>query len=401
MKNLPAIAGGQPIRSQSAPLVFGAPDIGEAEVEAIAECVRRGWVGTGPKVGEFESAFAEYKGAPCAVAVSSCTAALKLSLKTLGIGPGDEVITPTLTFCAALHNIMHVGATPVLVDSDPGSLNMASDFSNAISDRTRAIIVMHYAGRCCEMDAIMALARKHDLVVIEDCAHAIESVYRDQPSGLIGDVGCFSFYPTKNMTTIEGGMVVTRDKQLADRVRTLAQQGMSLNAWARHSGQGFRPYDIIAAGFKNNMTDIQAAVGLVQLGAVTERHRRRAALWEHYQRGLAGLPCVRPLPVSIEGGDVHALHLYTIQIDTAELSIDRDRVIEALGAEHIGTGVHYPPLHLTTHYRQVLGLGPGDFPHAERASERLISLPFGSNLSEGDIDEVCYALDRIFRYYAR
>lgn len=399
MKDLPAIAGGQPIRSKDHPIRFGSPMIGAAEIEAITECINRSWIGTGPKVVEFEAAFAAYKGAPHAVAVSSCSAAIHLALLALGIGPGDEVISPTLTYCAAIHDIVHVGATPVLVDSDPKTLNLITDLEGVITPRTKAIIVMHFAGRCCEMDQIMAFARKHGIFVIEDCAHAIETKYQGESAGLIGDIGCFSFYPTKNMTTIEGGMVVTRDVKLFKHIRTLSQQGLSHDAWRRYSDQGYQHYEIVEAGFKYNMTDIQAAIGLVQLEALPERYQRRSELWNCYESGLQAVSSIRPAPVSIEGNDIHALHLYTIQLELEQLSIDRDRFMAALTAENIGVGVHYVPIHLSLYYQQKYGWKVGDFPNAEHAGASLLSLPLWADLSEQDIEDVCKAVIRLHHFY--
>jgi dTDP-4-amino-4,6-dideoxygalactose transaminase len=399
MKHLPAIAGGHPIRSADNPIRFGSPKIGDAEISAISGCINRGWIGKGPVVDEFETAFAAFKTAPHAIAVSSCTAAIHLALVSLGIGPGDEVITPTLTYCATIHDIIHVGATPVLVDSDPGTLNLVTHLEAFATPRTKAIVVVHFAGRCCEMDQIMQFARDRGIFVIEDCAHAIEATYHGIPAGLIGDIGCFSFYPTKNMTTIEGGMVITRDAELAKKIRTLSQQGLSHDAWKRYSDAGYQHYDIVDAGFKYNMTDIQAAIGLVQLQALPERHRYRFQLWKRYETNLAEIPCLRPAPVDIEGDDVHALHLYTIQIEADKFPIGRDHLMEALTAENIGVGVHYVPIHLSQFYSEAYQWRKGDFPNSELVGARIISLPLGADLSQQDVDDVCLAFTRIYNFF--
>ena len=401
MKDIPAVEGGQPIRPKDRGIVFGSPMIGKAEADAVADCISRRWIGTGPKVVEFEAAFAAYKGAPHAVAVSSCSAAIHLALLAFGVGSGDEVISPTLTYCAALHDIVHVGATPVLVDSDPQTLNLKTDLEKVVTPRTKAIIVLHFAGRSCEMDEIMQFARERGIYVIEDCAHAIETKFRGESAGLIGDAGCFSFYPTKNMTTIEGGMVITRDAEVARRVRTLSQQGLSQDAWARYSDQGYRHYEIVEAGFKYNMTDIQAAIGLVQLKSLQENYEQRSRLWAYYEEELQVLPLVGPATVSIEGDDVHALHLYTVQLELENLSIDRDRFLAALAAENIGVGVHYVPIHLSLYYRQRYHWIKGDFPCAESAGERLISLPLGADLDVRDVEDVCRALARICHFFSK
>lgn len=381
--------------------MFGSPAIGEAEIQAMADCVNRRWIGTGPKVAEFESAFASYKGSPHAIAVSSCSAAIHLALMALGVGPGDEVISPTLTYCAAIHNILHVGATPVLVDSDSKTLNLVATLDDVVTSRTKAIIVMHFAGRCCEMDKIMDFARARGIFVIEDCAHAIEARFQGESAGMIGDIGCFSFYPTKNMTTIEGGMVITRDNTIAAKVRSLSRQGVSHDTWSRFRQKGYHHYDIIDIGYKYNMTDIQAAIGLVQLDKINERLEQRQLLWSCYEEGLQNLSCIQPEVVLESTDTIHARHLYTIQIELEHLSIDREQFMEALWAEHIGVGVHYVPIHLSSYYQQRFSWKEGDFPNAERAGERLISLPLGANLVKGDIDDVCRIIERIYNFYRK
>jgi dTDP-4-amino-4,6-dideoxygalactose transaminase len=255
----PAIAGGTPVRTRDARLVFGAPVIGEAEISSVVECLRSRWIGLGPRVEQLEQEFARYKGAPYAAAVSSGTAAIHLALVALGIGAGDEVIAPAMTFCSTIHSIVHTGARPVLVDCKRSTCNIDPGLiEKAITPRTRALLVVHMCGRCCEMDAIMEIARRHELRVVEDCAHAIESSYHSQSAGLMGDAGCFSFYPTKNVATCDGGMVITRDPELQERIKVLSLHGMTADAWSRFVG-GPSGYEVVAAGFKYNMTDLAAA----------------------------------------------------------------------------------------------------------------------------------------------
>jgi len=276
LAHLPAIAGGKPVRARANRLVFGAPVLGEEEITSVAECIRSQWIGLGGRVERFEQEFARYKGAPYALAVSSGTAAIHLALAALGIGAGDEVIAPSMTFCSTIHSIVHTGAKPVLVDCCRDTFNIdPAQVACRITSRTKAILVVHMCGRSCEMDPILEIARRHDLRVIEDCAHAIESTYRGRPAGLMGDVGCFSFYPTKSITTGDGGMVITRDSELLQRARILSAQGMTADAWSRFVGEP-GGYEVIEAGFKYNMTDLAASLGLPQLVKIEDHWRRRA-----------------------------------------------------------------------------------------------------------------------------
>src|SRR5208283_1973592 len=309
LDHLPAIAGGAPVRPRTNRLVFGAPVLGEEEIASVAECIRSNWIGLGARVERFEQEFARYKGAPFAQAVNSGTAAIHLALVALGIGAGDEVIAPAMTFCSTIHSIVHTGAKPVLVDCCRDTLNIDPDaIEKQITARTKAILVVHMCGRCCEMDPILEIARRHGLRVIEDCAHAIESTYHGQVAGLMGDAGCFSFYPTKNITTGDGGMVITRDPQLFQRVKVLSLHGMTADAWSRFVG-GPVGYEVIAAGYKYNMTDMAAALGLPQLAKIEEHWQQRQQIWSLYNERLKGLPLL--LPQSTEPGSRHAYHLYT------------------------------------------------------------------------------------------
>ena len=397
---LPAIEGGCPVRPREQFLVFGAPMIGDEEIAAVVDCLRRRWIGTGPKVQQLEQAFAGFKGAANAVAVSSGTAAMHLSLVALGLEPGDEVITTPMTFCSTVNAIIHAGATPVLADCDRRTFNiLPEEIEQRITGHTRAILVVHMCGRCCDMDSMMEIARTHGLLVIEDCAHAIESAYHGTPAGLIGDVGCFSFYVTKNLTTTEGGMVMTRDAALAAEVRTLAIHGLSADAWARFSDKGYRHYQVVRAGFKCNMTDINAAIGLAQLARIDENAARRGEIWRRYDRQLADLPCILPPPP--ESDTRHAFHLYTPLLEPEKLSVTRDQVLEALTAENIGAGVHFVPVHLHPYYRKCRGWQEGDFPNAEFIGQRTLSLPLAGDLADDAVDDVCRALRRILTYYAR
>ena len=394
----PAIAGGDPIRARDRRLIFGAPVIGEAEIASVTECLRSNWIGLGGRVERFEQEFARYKGAPYAVGVSSGTAAIHLALLALGIGAGDEVIAPAMTFCSTIHSIVHTGATPVLVDCSRSTFNIdPAQIEKRITSRTKAILVVHMCGRCCEMDPILDIARRHGLRVIEDCAHAIEATHRGLPAGLMGDAGCFSFYPTKNITTGDGGMVITRDRQLYERVKILSLHGMTADAWSRFVG-GPTGYEVIAAGFKYNMTDLAASLGLPQLTTIEERWRQREQIWRAYTERLKQLPLVLPPPSA--AGSRHAYHLFTPLLVLDELAVDRQTIIAALDAENIGVGIHYVPVHQHPYYRQQFGFVDSDFPNASFVGERTISLPLSSAMSEQDVDDMATALARIFRYYA-
>lgn len=349
--------------------------------------LRSGWIGTGPRVARFEQMFAAFTGAPYAVAVSSCTAALHLSMLAGGIGRGDEVITTPMTFCATANAIVHTGATPVFVDveRDTGNIDPGR-IEAAITPRTKAILPVHYSGRPCRMDRIEAIARRHRCLLIEDAAHALEASVAGRKIGTIGDLTCFSFYVTKNVITAEGGMVTTNNRTFAEKIKTYALHGMSADAWARFSDQGYRHYYVTVPGFKYNMTDIQAALGIHQLERVPRNAERRAAIWRRYDEGLADLPLVRPAPVETE--TVHARHLYTILVDTDEIGMPRDEVMNRLIRLKIGTGVHYTALHLHPYYRETFGFRPGDFPNAEYIGARTLSLPLSPRLTDTDVEDV-------------
>jgi len=274
-----AIDGGKPVRSKDKFLVFGAPRIKQPEIDEVVDCLKSGWIGTGPKVHQFENLFRKYKGVKHAIAVNSCTAALHLSLLAANIRPGDEVITTPMTFCATINAIIHCGATPVLADCDRRTMNiLPEEIEKKITSKTKAILPVHFAGQPCDMEEINELARLYDLLVIEDCAHAIESEYKGKRTGTFGDIGCFSFYVTKNIITGEGGMVITDNDKIAERIKILALHGMSKDAWKRYSDDGYKHYQVIHAGFKYNMMDMQAAIGIHQIKKIEEYHKYRNAV---------------------------------------------------------------------------------------------------------------------------
>lgn len=377
-------------------LVFGAPRLPAEAIEAVVETLRSGWLGTGPRVAAFEEAFARYLGAPHAVAVGSCTAALHLALKILGVGPGDEVVTTPLTFAATANVIVHTGARPVFADVDERSGNLDPEAAAAvITPRTRAIIVVHYAGRPCPMDRFRDLAERHGLFLIEDAAHALEAWYRGRKIGTWGDMAAFSFYPTKSLTTGEGGMLTTARSEWAERARVLRLHGLSRDAWKRYSEEGAIDYEVVEPGFKYNMTDIQAAMGLAQMPYLERWLVRRARLWSLYQEGLRDLPGLILPPEETEG--IHARHLYTIRIDPGAAPFDRDRLARLLHQARIGTGIHYKALHLHPFYQQAYGYRRGMFPRAERISDQTLSLPLTAHMEEEDVLYVVEVMQALWR----
>jgi len=394
----PACEGGVPVRKDF--LVFGAPMLEEPEIAEVSATLRSGWLGTGPRVARFEKMFGEYVGARHALALSSCSAALHLSLLAAGIGDGDEVVVPSMTFCATANAVLHAGAIPVLVDVDRQTMNLTAEtIEPAIGERTRAVIPVHMAGRPCAMDDILSLARRHGIYVIEDAAHAIEAECGEGKIGALSDATCFSFYVTKNLVTGEGGMVTTPHDDWADSIQIMALHGMSKGAWSRYSDEGFRHYRVVAPGYKYNMTDVQASLGIHQLPRLPEYLGRREAIWQRYDEAFADLPVSVPAPV--RKGDIHARHLYTLLLDTDALRIDRDAVMQALQAENIGTGIHFIGLHMHPYYRQRLGCRSRDFPDATWISERTLSLPLSARLSEQDVDDVIEAVRKVLEYYRR
>ncbi len=396
--SLPAIAGGTPVRSRANRLIFGAPVLGEEEIASVAECIRSNWIGLGPRVERFEQEFALYRGAPYALAVSSGTAAIHLALTALEIGSGDEVLAPAMTFCSTVHSIVHARATPVLVDCCPDTLNIDPEqIESRITSRTKAILVVHMCGRTCDMDPILEIAHKYGLRVIEDCAHAIESTYRGSAAGLMGDAGCFSFYPTKSVTTGDGGMVITRDPELFQQARALSLHGMTADAWSRFEG-GPSGYEVIEAGFKYNMTDLAAALGLPQLAKIEDHWRRREFVWSQYNAQLKDLPLLLPPATGPESR--HAYHLYTPLLVLEELSVGRTEIVAALEAENIGVGIHYVPVHQHPYYKKQFGFVDSDFPNATFVGERTLSLPLSPAMSVQDVSDVVTALTRICAYYA-
>ena len=378
-------------------LPFARPDIGEAEITAVTDALHSGWVTTGPKTRAFEEAFTAYLGGRGlqSIAVNSATAGLHLALEALGIGPGDEVIAPTLTFTATVEVVRYLGADPVLVDVDPVTLNIAPEaIRAAITPATRAIMPVHYGGLACRMDAILTIAREYGLKVVEDAAHALPTTWQGRLVGqLDSDVTVFSFYANKTMTTGEGGMAGTREARLAERMRVMRLHGINRDAFDRFSSK--TPawyYEVVAPGFKYNLTDIAAALGLVQLQRLPRFLERRQYLAARYQAKLAGLPLV--LPADAPPGDIHAWHLYVLRLAPGA-RLSRDALIQALSDRGIGTSVHYVPLHRHPYWRDRYGLAPEQFPQADAAYQAMLSLPLFTAMSDAEQDRVIAALHEL------
>jgi dTDP-4-amino-4,6-dideoxygalactose transaminase len=372
-------------------LPFAAPLLGDEEIQEVVHCLRSGWLTTGHKVKQFEREFGEFIGAKHALAVNSCTAALHLALEAVGVGPGDEVITTPMTFTATAAVIEHLGARPVFADVTAHTLNIDPEqIRRRLSPRTKAILPVHFAGQACDMDAIVDIARGAGVPVIEDAAHAIPTSYNGRMVGTLSDITCFSFYATKNVTTGEGGMVVTDRDDIMERMRLMHLHGMSKDAWKRYTQNGSWSYEILAPGFKYNLTDIAAAIGIHQLRKCQAFHRRRLTIADQYDAAFADLPGIS-IP-RVEDRESHGWHLYVIQVDPERLTIGRDAFIDQLIARNIGVSVHFIPLHVHPYYRERYALRPQDFPNAWGAYERIVSLPIYAKMSDDDVRHVVDAV---------
>lgn len=372
---------------------FSKPSISEAAIDEVVSVLRSGWLASGPRVAQFEQMLGDYHGGRLALCVTSATIGLELALRALDIKEGDEVITSPLTFVATLNAIVHVGAKPVLADIDPRTLNIdVNAIEAAITERTRAIMPVHFAGLPCDMDAIRALARKHKLRVIEDCAHAIGAGYKGDRVGSFGDIAVMSFHPNKNITTGEGGAIITGDEQLAEKIERLRFHGIDREVSSRFVKEDGPEYDVTLAGYKANMSDIQAALGIHQLPALSRFIDRRAKIAARYHEALAGWEELA-LPEAPAYAHRHAWHLFTVQL----ADMERDEFIAAMKQEGIGIGLHYQSAANFAYYRKTLGIKPADFPHALVAGNCIVSLPMFPGLTEPEQDRVIKALAKVLK----
>lgn len=378
---------------------YALPDVGEQEIEEVIDSIKSNWLSKGPKTVKFEENFAKYVGSKFAVGLNSCTAGLHLALKALDIGEGDEVITTPYTFAATVNTIIHVGATPILVDIDLKTMNIdVSKIEEKITSKTKAIIPVHFAGYPCEMNELKLLADQYKLYIIEDAAHAVHTQYKGKMVGSISDITCFSFYATKNLVTGEGGMITTNNEEIANRIRILSLHGMSKNAWNRYSDKGSWYYEIEEAGFKYNMTDIQAAFGLVQLNKIEDIQQKRTDIAQKYNKAFLS---ERGLQIPFDSSENrHAWHLYVLRIDSNEFVIDRDTFIEKLNKQGIGTSVHFIPIPMHPYYKN-LGYKIEEYPNAFYAFSQAISLPLYPKMSSEDIDYVIQKVKEVANEYRK
>ncbi len=366
-------------------IVFGKPYWKNAEIKELIDTIKSGWWGTGPKTELFEEKFKDYIGCKYALGVNSATAGLHLSLVSLGVKEDDEVITTPMTFCSTVNAIMHVGAKPIFVDINPDTWNIdETKIEKKITKKTKAIMPVHLHGRPCNMDIITKLAKKHNLFVIEDAAHAIEASYKKKKIGNISDSTVFSFYATKNLATGEGGMITTNNKNLIDKMRVLSLHGLSKDAYKRYSVTNFRIYECLYPGYKYNLTDIASSLGIHQLARLKSNAKIREKYWKIYQKGFSDMPLIKT-PSPIEKDSIHARHLFAILLPLEKMRISRTKFISALISKGVGSGIHFTPVHLHSYYKKTFGYKRGDFPNSEYIGERTISLPLGANLKEKDV----------------
>jgi len=381
-------------------LPFGAPLIEQAEIDEVVASLKSGWLGTGPKVHKFEEMFKEYKGVKYAMALNSCTAALHLSMLAIGIKPGNEVILPSMTFASTANAVIHAGGKPILVDCEKDTMNMdPEDIERQITPKTKAIIPVYFAGRPCNMDRIVDIANKHNLKIVEDAAHAIEAEYNGKKTGTFGDIGCFSFYVTKNIITGEGGMAITNVEEYANKIKRLSFHGIRKDKLHSSSDKKYKHYQVIDRGFKLTMMDIQAAIGIHQLPRVEKYWERRKEIWERYNETFKDLPVF--IPASIPNGVKHSYHLYTLLLDIDKLNITRDEFLYEMAKRNIGVGVHYIALHLHPYYQQKYGYKQGDFPNADWISDRTVSIPLSAKLTDDDVQDVINTVREIITLYRR
>ncbi len=378
-------------------LPFTKPCIDEDVIESAVDCLRSGWIATGPRVQQFEKDLCDYLGCPTAIAVNSATSGLHLALVACGIGPGDEVITTPMTFVSTVNSIIHTGATPVFVDVEDNTYNMdISKVEAAITPRTKAIMPVHFSGLSVDLNPLYEIARKHNLRVIEDAAHAIGSTYKDRKIGSFGDIQVYSFHPCKNMTTAEGGAIAVHDEATAKKMRVMRFHGIDKDAWDRYSKDGNQSLNVIAPGYKYNMSDLQAAVGIPQLKKLDDMNAKRQELVQRYNEAFKGwdeITCPQDAPYDA----FNPFHIYAILVNEKEAGRNRDALLEELKTYNIGCGLHYPAIHLFPYYKETYDFKRGDFPRAETISDRIMSLPLFPHMTEAQQDRVISALKQIFK----
>jgi dTDP-4-amino-4,6-dideoxygalactose transaminase len=394
-----AIDGGKPVRKDFLP--FHRPWFGEEEEKAVIAVLRSGWVTKSGRTVEFEKQFAKYTGAKFAVGLNSCTAALHLSLVALGIRPGDEVITTPITFAATANVIEHVGAKPVFADVRRDDLNIdPGEIKQKLTSKIKAIMPVHFGGAPCDMDEIFALAKKRNIPVIEDAAHAVETMYKGKKIGGLDSAStCFSFYANKNITTGEGGMLTTNDQQIAEKVQVLSLHGISRDAWKRYSMEGYRHWDIIYPGYKYNMFDIQAALGIEQLKKVDMFWKKRKQIVERYNQAFSDEPALSLLSTAPE--NKNAYYLYVLVIRTEDLKADRDQIMNAVQAEGVGIGIHFRNIAQHPYYKDKYGYKTGSLPEAEYVSDRVLSIPLFPAMTESEADSVIEAVTKVIEHYRK
>lgn len=395
----PAIEGGKPIRKSF--LIFGKPNISAQDIQEVIKTIKSGWIGTGPKTFEFEDRIRKYVKSKYAVALNSCTAGLHLALDVLGCTDHDEVITTPLTFPSTVNVIIHHHSTPVFADVDLKTGNIdPQDIEKKVTKKTKVIIPVHLHGYPCAMDEIKSISRQNKLRVVEDAAHALEAVYKGKKIGSISDFTAFSFYVTKNITTGEGGILTTNNSKWAFEARIRSLHGISKDAWKRYSSEGFSPYETLYPGYKYNMIDLLAALGLNQTRNIDKQLLIRKKYWQIYNDGFKNIKEIE-IPQEPQKYIKHARHLYALRLNTERLKINRNQFIDALKAENIGSGIHFTPVHLHEYYRKRFGFKNGDFPNAEYIGLRTVSLPLSPALSKKDISDVIKAVTKISRYYRK
>ena len=396
----PAIAGGRPVRKNM--LDFHRPQIGPDEIKAVNSVLRSGWLTKGPKTKEFEGKFAAYAKAKYAIGLNSCSSALDLALNVLSIPKGSEIITTALSFAATANAIIHCGARPVFVDVRPDDLNIdPAKIEKAVTKKTKCIVPVHLYGQPCDMKSILKIARRNNIFVVEDAAHALEAAHQNNKIGNIYDITCFSFHPGKNITCAEGGMLVTNNKSIAARARVMSFHGIAQDTWSRHNKGKTGDFTQIQAGYKYNMSDVQAAIGLCQLKKIECFYSKRREYNRVYNKAFSKLSQVRVITRNSAQGSKNGYHMFVIEIIAERLKIRRDFFLKALMAENITAGVHYPCLHLQPYFKKKFDYRKGMLPNAEFASERIISLPLYPKMTLADIESVIQAVFKIARYYTK